>query len=545
MTAGEYVWTVERGTAGTAAAAQKGGAAVLVDRVQQNLAYTYDKASNVTSYVNDLPPDIPSLFGGKVTHTYTYDGHYRLTSSRGIWEQALNTRFHDYDVTYDASTGNTTSKHQRVWEQKVGCKKNCVDVLEDNSYDFTDVTFQGDHQHQLLTQGGERFSHDLDGNITSISSADNLREMTWDAQDKLTMVIDRPNGSGGKPTFYTYDHLGEVAKEDKEQGRSWFVNQWVTVENGTTWKNYFADGQRLGVKFSQDGLEQKQYFLHTDLLGSTNIATDRAASVFQHQEYLPTGEPWVSEDSTVFRTPYQYSGEYTDEDHGLVDFGQRWFEPRGGFFLSADPLLYADPGMLVTEPAYQATYALAQGNAVSYVDLDGWDRGKPTAKKKPGKAIKTKTRGPSLISKTKPENKSSETKVHDSAGNLLGYIINITPMESWDANQMANAKEKIQYLKDAATEATKNGLGGLRRAKVNRTTVAANVWKAAGKGDPAPGKDIDHKVELQFGGADSVTNMWELDSSVNRSFGSQLKASLNRLKGKKGAYIVGFHLNQQ
>ncbi|MGW5237402.1 toxin TcdB middle/N-terminal domain-containing protein [Monashia sp. NPDC004114] len=374
-TSGQFRWTVERGSGGTTASAYVARSTVFGERMQQNLAYSYDKADNIRAYVNDLPPDVPSLFGGKVTQIYDYDGHYRVTAARGVWQEANNTRFASYDVTYDASTGNTTSKHQRVWEEKVGCKKDCVDVIEDNTYDFTDVTFQADHQHQLATQGGETFTHDLDGNISAISSPENLREMTWNARDKLTMVIDRPNGTGGKPTFYTYDYKGEVAKEDKEQGRTWFVNQWVTVKAGTVWKNYFAGDERLAVKFSQDDVvEQKVYFLHKDVLGGTNIATDRAAVIFQHQEYLPTGEPWVAEDSTVFRTPYQFSGEYTDEDHGLVDFGQRWFEPRGGFFLSTDPLLNAEPLSLIDDPALQSTYALAEGNPVTYFDRDGWVR---------------------------------------------------------------------------------------------------------------------------------------------------------------------------
>ena len=377
---GEAVWIVQRGAAGTTPAPAAAGAAVLVDRIQQNLAYTYDNADNILSYDNDLPPDVPSLFGGKVRQNYDYDGHYRLTSANGTWQDALNTRSFEHVVDYDATTGNATARHQRVWEEKVGCKKNCVDPVTDLTYDFTGTTFQPEHQHQLLTQGDATYSHDRDGNVTAVTSPAGLREMTWDAQDKLTMVVDRPNGNGGKPTYYTYDHNGELAKEDKEQGRTWFVNPWVTVKNGTTWKNVFADGERLATKFSEGGYEQKVYFRHEDQLGSTNITTDRSGRIFQHQEYLPSGEAWVDEDSTVFRTPYQFSGEYTDEDHNLVDFGQRWYDPRNGLFLSTDPLLEGNPDVLVDEPMYQSTYTLSHGNAVTYVDPDGLAKTKTTTK---------------------------------------------------------------------------------------------------------------------------------------------------------------------
>ena len=370
-TAGDFTWTVMRGVGGTSAAAQGKNSVVKVDRVEQNLAYTYDKVGNITKYVNDMPPDVPSIFGGKVTQHYHYDPYYRLDSSTGVWNHSQNTRNYEYTAPADNATGNVTSKHQKVWEVKVGCKKNCIDVVEELTYDFTDVAYSSGQQHQLVTQGGESFTYDLDGNITDIESADNLREMEWNAEGKMTMIVDRPNGSGGKPTTLTYDFNGELAIEEKEQGRSWYVNPWVTVENGTTWKNIFAGDERLGVKFSQDGYEQKIYFAHKDVQGTSNIMTDRTGSIFQHQEYLPTGEPWVDEDSTIYRTPYQFSGAYFDEDHGLADFGHRWFESRGQFFYSADPAVLDDPTATLEDPRLQSVYSLGFGNGVSYVDPDG------------------------------------------------------------------------------------------------------------------------------------------------------------------------------
>ena len=376
-------------------------------REQQDLRYTYDKVGNVVSYVNDLPPDVPSLFGGRVTQTYEYDGNYRLTAAHGEWLNSQNTRHFDYAVTYDDATGNTTSKMQRVWDVKVGCKKKCDDVVESNTYSFNDVAYAADRQHQLAVQGGKTYAYDANGNVTSVSAERSRRDLTWDAENRLTSVVDRTTRSGGKPTTYTYDHNGELAKEDKEQGRTWFVNRWVTVKNGTVWKNYFAEGRRLATKFSQDdAYEQKTYFLHADMLGSTNVVSDRAGKVFQHQEYLPTGETWVDEDSTIFRTPYQYSGEYTDEDHSLVDFGQRWFDPRAGVFYSADPLLYRDPGALLKDVTYASTYALGGGNPTSYVDPDGLARTKGGASKtkptKKGSPIKKPTRARAKAKAAKP-----------------------------------------------------------------------------------------------------------------------------------------------
>lgn len=37
------------------------------------------------------------------------------------------------------------------------------------------------------------------------------------------------------------------------------------------------------------------------------------------------------------------------------------------------------------------------------------------------------------------------------------------------------------------------------------------------------GKDVDHTIDLQLGGADDILNMNPLDMSVNRSLGKQIQ----------------------
>jgi RHS repeat-associated protein len=378
-TAGRYTYTVVRGTGGTAAAPQAKNAALSVDRVIQNLTYTYDKVGNVLKYVNDLPPDTSALFGGKSTQTYDIDPWYRVVGSHGVWDQAPGfRREYTYTLGYDQQTGNLLSKSQRDWQYKPACKSKCsIFEFDETTYGLTDRAFSDEHQHQVISQqdtsipGAETIGYDADGNVTSILNDDYLRELEWDADGRMSMIVDRPNGTGGKPTHLTYDYAGEVGIEDKEQGRTWFVNPWVTVKDGTMWKNIFAGDDRLGVKYSQDGFEQKIYWLHDDLQGSTNVATDRTGAIFQHHEYFPNGEVWINEKSTVYRTPYQFQGEYADEDHDLSDFGQRWFDGKRQFFYSPDQAPMDDPTSLLGDPGLQATYTYANANPLAFVDPDG------------------------------------------------------------------------------------------------------------------------------------------------------------------------------
>ena len=117
----------------------------------------------------------------------------------------------------------------------------------------------------------------------------------------------------------------------------------------------------------------KQYFLHKDLQGSTNIVTDITGNTFQHHEYFATGEVWVDEKSTVFRTPYQFQGGYVDEVREIINFGARWYDPSRELFYAPDPVLVDDPMAIVGTPALRSAYAFAGSNPLANVDPSGWE----------------------------------------------------------------------------------------------------------------------------------------------------------------------------
>ncbi|MBO9524411.1 MAG: hypothetical protein J7518_22970 [Nocardioidaceae bacterium] len=347
------------------------------DRELQDLAYRYDLVGNVLGVANELPADTSALMGGPSEQSYRYDPYYRVVHAEGAWHEAPDVRRqYSYDLSYDDATGNVTSKKQKVWEVKDSCTSKCKEWVDtDRTFDLGGYGYAGE-QHRAVALGAgksaQRLTYDLDGNITSIRTPDYLRQMTWDANGRMTSIVDRPNGSGGKPTTYAYDWQGQRATEVKETGRTWFVNPWLTVRDGTVWKNVVADGRMLATKFEQDdAYEAKAYFHHADLQGSTNVVTDRTGEVFQHQEYLPGGSVWVDEKSTIFRTPYQFGGEYADEDHGLTDLGQRWYDPSRAMVYGADPAVFADPAALVEEPTLAAPYTFARSNPLSWTDPDG------------------------------------------------------------------------------------------------------------------------------------------------------------------------------
>jgi RHS repeat-associated protein len=138
------------------------------------------------------------------------------------------------------------------------------------------------------------------------------------------------------------------------------------------WKHVWAANDRMGTQRDDGGIrEVAQYFLHKDLQGSTNIVTDITGNTFQHNEYFATGEVWVNENSTVFRTPYQYGGGYTDEVRKVTNFGARWYDQNREMFYSPDPVLYDDPMAIVGAPTLRAAYAYGNSNPLTYIDPSG------------------------------------------------------------------------------------------------------------------------------------------------------------------------------
>ena len=303
----------------------------------QDLSYTYDSVGNPLTYRNDVPGPVPNLFSGSDEG----DLHLRPVRARrraqGEWQQATDKlRKYDLKLTYD-TRGNVTSKTQKDWIQNG--KKELVQT--DTTYSFT-RTYNRPAPHQATGVTNSPYSYDADGNLTGILDAKGkfIRAITWDAADRMRTVTDGP-----ATTDYNYDDSGQRAIERGPAGETATVNPWVTVRNTTEiYKHVWAGNDRIGTQRDDGGIQEiKQYFLHKDLQGSTNIVTDITGNTFQHHEYFATGEVWVDEKSTVFRTPYQFGGGYVDEVRKIINFGARWYDQNREMFYSPDPVLDRRP----------------------------------------------------------------------------------------------------------------------------------------------------------------------------------------------------------
>ncbi|MCP4376494.1 MAG: hypothetical protein GY794_10020 [bacterium] len=334
----------------------------------QDLGYTYDSVGNPLSYANNLPGPVASLFGGAATQDYTYDSYDRIVSATGTWEQATNKlRHYSFAVKYDEH-GNTISKEQT--DDIFNGKKDLEQ--KKTTYSF-EREYGAPAPHQATAVGRDTFHYDANGNLTGIKDHKGkfIRRIEWDASDRMRVVTDGPS-----TTTYKYDDTGQRTIERGPAGETAFINPWVTVRNRTEiFKHMWAGDDRIATQ-RDDGRheELKRYFLHKDLQGSTNIVTDYRGDTFQHHEYFPTGQVWVDESSTVFRTPYQYGGGYVDEVREILNFGSRWYDQNREMFYSPDPILVDDPLAVIDDPGLTFAYSYAGSSPLTFIDPTGLQR---------------------------------------------------------------------------------------------------------------------------------------------------------------------------
>ncbi|MEJ2707894.1 MAG: RHS repeat-associated core domain-containing protein, partial [Anaerolineales bacterium] len=332
----------------------------------QDINYTYDLTGNVLSAANNSPTPVSNRMGGTSSQNFVYDDLYRLVSATGTYNYSPNKmRTYAYDLAYD-DIGNILHKTQ---SDTIINNPNKSNPQMKTTYDLGYAYNAAPHQPTQI--GTQLYTYDLNGNFTGWADTETgqNRTVTWDAENRVTSVADQ-----GSTTTYAYADDGTLGIQRGPGGEAAFVNKYYTVLNGSiAWKDFYAGDQRIATKKQMpDGEpELMEYFIHKDLLGSTNLVTDPDGLIFEHLEYFPGGETWIEEHSDIFRVPQLYTGSYYDEFRELYNFGARWYEPRQQMFYSPEPALVQNPQEVIGNPAMLPAYTYAQSNPVTLVDREG------------------------------------------------------------------------------------------------------------------------------------------------------------------------------
>ena len=375
----------------------------------QNIAYTFDKANNVTQIYNSATPT--GGLGGVYMYTYTYDSLYRLSGSTGI--AVACTPFPNYTTSMQYMKDGRIA--QKEWSGKTYLKGTLNGV--NNNYTYT---YNSSQPHTLASVNGVACQWDANGNMTGYGND----QLQWTEENRLWHV---DMASSSRCAYYQYDAAGERFYKNAGTRQSIILNgntsifriygdpvlyvspYVVATPEGYT-KHYYVESERFASRIG-DGtfpsinthvvaatqLTAKQtktntsspsyivpnkfsvlrtlssnwsshhttYWQHSDHLGSASWVTDTNGLGYQHLQYMPWGEQFIDKRvaNNTYETRYTFSGKERDDETGYSYFGARYYNSDLSIWLSVDPLADKYPGV--------SPYTYCANNPVRLVDPDG------------------------------------------------------------------------------------------------------------------------------------------------------------------------------
>ncbi len=206
-------------------------------------AYTFDAVSNVLSVANNASLPQSGNAGGQMSHTYTYDGLYRLASATGTYTGAdSKSASYTLDMGYD-NMHRITSKRQHLTQDNVQFN-GTLNVGYDLSYTYSseegkkfqlesvkDVNYRTEETPEgNNVENGHVYSYDKNGNLVYVNTSrmmkdghrDNSvgeRKLIWDEENRLLSVDDN-----GFVSNYWYDADGERTVKTSGESDQVYVN---------------------------------------------------------------------------------------------------------------------------------------------------------------------------------------------------------------------------------------------------------------------------------------------------------------------------------
>lgn len=311
----------------------------------QNLSYTYDALSNLTSRTDTAQnPSQP------LTETFLYDALNRLTEAT-IVDGPTKT------VAYDL-IGNITHKSD----------------VGDYTYPTPGPTAVRPHAVSSVSGTiNATYTYDANGNMVS----GNGRTMTWTSFNMVREIT-----QGANTLSFLYDTERQRIRQIAPDGSTLYLNafgiraEYFASPSLTQWNNYvFVGAEIVAVHHDRSvGTDTTRYF-HKDHLGSISVITDEVGAVTQRLAYDAWGKrryPNGADDATgILESQAETDRGFTGHEHlqevGLIHMNGRIYDPVLARFLSADPFIQ-DPFHI------QALnrYAYVNNNPLAYTDPTGF-----------------------------------------------------------------------------------------------------------------------------------------------------------------------------
>jgi RHS repeat-associated protein len=275
----------------------------------QNYQYTYDKMDNITSKQTEHG-----------NYQYSYDDLYRLTNETNPTSATNGTSY-----TYDAMGNRLTM---------TGVSGNWI----------------YNNNNELTNYGTTTFQYDANGNTTNKTNGTNITNYVYNAENRLVQVQD---GSGNVIANYYYDPFGRRLWKEVNGTTTYFLyaDEGLVGEcdaSGAVTKTY---GYVPDSDWTTDPLFMREnnnyYFYHNDHLGTPQKITSVNGAVVWSATYSAFGEATIDPSSTITNN-LRFPGQYYDEETGLYNNYQRYYDPITGRYVSADPIDFKEGENLFT-----------------------------------------------------------------------------------------------------------------------------------------------------------------------------------------------------
>jgi RHS repeat-associated protein len=415
-------------------------------RTFQNMTYEFDLVGNITGTHNMGTKDYGNGTV-ETSQVYQYDDLYQLTNATGNYHVtgASNVQIsYNQEFRYD-DIGNMTKKVSTRSVTPINDNPNHLNYdftylynqnkphqaykIGDWNYEYdangnvirkslgsgggtgavlsTNLDMTNPNQHDAQHPNDDWLSHDSndDPPMTTTTTVANSNELPFNLEESETVPDEDKqvrytwNESNrlmeaevsGETTKFLYDGGGERTIKKDRFGETTYVNKFFQVQNrDTITKHIFVGSTRIVSKLSHMDdfgdlpFEQNNvYYYHGDHLGNTTYITDKNGNEWEHYEYAPYGETWVTDENVSQSFGYRFSSKELDESTGLYNYGKRYHDPEAGRWISCDPALSSylpktnrnNSDLIgqggVYNPINLNPYCYTGNNPMSYTDPDG------------------------------------------------------------------------------------------------------------------------------------------------------------------------------
>lgn len=232
----------------------------------------------------------------------------------------------------------------------------------------------GDSAHKDAPTGylTNTYSYDVVGNQSTRTVSGATQSRSFDAENRLVQV-----SAGNTVSSYIYDANGQrliksVAIADVQPTRTLYIGNLYEEELGSKEPPYISyyqlGGKLVGMRRANQTASNGQYRMVGEQLGSTTLVVDTStpSQVVQRQYHKPYGEVAWQYTAGGSLTSINFTGQWLDNDSGLLYYGARFYDSVLSHFLSADTVA---PSM--TNPQTRHKYAYVLNNPLKYSDPSG------------------------------------------------------------------------------------------------------------------------------------------------------------------------------